>query len=276
VQEDLAERLADHFGASRVDLITVLARPAPTRSQEFPLPDEHENTTRSRSLLFIALALLAASACGPNVPVWMPENAYISLNVPLTGARVGSLSTRTTHPQFIADLTSVLGAVGLTNEIRNPFENMTKGEVLARSVRNDLLARLAPRTISCAHPEANRYDADPSRRRFANCGYCYPCIVRRAAMHKVGWDRGGDYLYDVLRDPRLLERGSGRGEDARAVVAMIRDRKGLSGSPLAVLRSGPLPAGTNLAAVAAMHRRGSDELRDLFSTASGRVKKFTE
>lgn len=57
----------------------------------------NEPTRRSRSLLFIALGLAVGSVT-PEVPLWVPENGFASLNPPLAGERRGSLSTRTTHP----------------------------------------------------------------------------------------------------------------------------------------------------------------------------------
>lgn len=57
---------------------------------------DKETTSRSRSLLFIALGLAAAAARGAEL--WVPENGFASLNVPLAPERRASLSTRTTHP----------------------------------------------------------------------------------------------------------------------------------------------------------------------------------
>lgn len=274
-QVELAGRLADQFGRSRVDLLTMLLRPSPrSAQQEYPLPETRELTTRSRSLTFVALGLAAASALGPDVPLWIPENGYISLNVPVTGARLGSCSTRTTHPHFLAQLRRLLGALGIGNPLVNPFGAMTKGEILRNSPRQDVLGRLAPFSISCAHPEANRYNSDPERRAPGNCGYCYPCLIRRASMHVMGWDRGGTYLYDVLRDPALLARGSGdRGKDARAVLSGLADPQALATSPLAILRGGPIPAGTDLNELAAMYLRGRNELRAFFAEATRAVKR---
>lgn len=274
VQKRLAARLGDHFGRSRVDLVSVLLRPAPqTPGQEYPLPRTVESSTRSRSVVFLALALAAASAIAPDVPVVMPENGYVSLNVPITGGRLGSLSTRTTHPYFMSRLRSVLDGLEIRNPIENPFALMSKGDILVRSPKPELIQRLAPDSISCAHPEANRYNPDPSRRRIGNCGYCYPCIIRRAAMRRAGWDMGSEYTYDVLREESLIERGGNRGQDVRALVAMLSDRRGLSTSPLSVLRGGPLPASLDMTAVARMQARGNREIREFFDAATSRVKR---
>ena len=38
------------------------------------------------------------------IDILVPENGVISINVPLTVRRVGTLSTRTTHPYFIQEI----------------------------------------------------------------------------------------------------------------------------------------------------------------------------
>ena len=161
-QQALYAGLTEAYGTGRVILRRMFCRPAPARpAQELPLPDDRERTTRSRSLLFLAGALAAAASCGPDIPVYLPENGWISLNVPLTRARTGSASTRTTHPHFIGLLTSACLAVGITNPLVNPYRLRTKGEMLAGCANPGLLHRLAPASISCAHPETPRWRRQP-------------------------------------------------------------------------------------------------------------------
>ncbi len=66
-----------------------------------------EKTFRSRSLLFIALGIYTACSIGKQIPLLMPENGAIALNVPLTPSRRGSCSTRTAHPFFLNMLRKV-------------------------------------------------------------------------------------------------------------------------------------------------------------------------
>ena len=82
---------------------------------------KREDTTRARSLLFIAFGLLCASTAGSDVPLYIPENGMIGLNVPLIGSRSGSASTRTTHPHFMAVLTALLARLGISNRVVNPY-----------------------------------------------------------------------------------------------------------------------------------------------------------
>ena len=64
---------------------------------ELPEADEDKNQ-RSRSFLFISVAIFAMSGTKGCNHLYMPENGLIALNVPLDSTRIGSHSTRTTHP----------------------------------------------------------------------------------------------------------------------------------------------------------------------------------
>ena len=104
-QEHLVRRLQTNFGRDRVVFRHLFLRPAPPSAlQARQLPDLRESTTRTRSILFLAAGLVVAAGYGPNVPLFIPENGFIGINVPLTEARNGSLSTRTTHPYFMSAL----------------------------------------------------------------------------------------------------------------------------------------------------------------------------
>ena len=61
-----------------------------------------EDTTRGRSFLFFALATFAGTGLGGEFSVLVPENGLMALNVPLDPLRLGALSTRTTHPFYMA------------------------------------------------------------------------------------------------------------------------------------------------------------------------------
>lgn len=230
----------------------------PTAAQARPLPARRERTTRSRSFYFLASGLACAAGIGPDVPMYVPENGFIGINVPLVPARSGSLSTRTTHPLFLRHLGDVATSVGVTNPIVNPLRLQTKGEALAACLRPDVLATLAPQSVSCAHPTAGRWQG-----RSGPCGYCYPCLIRRASMHVVGLDSGDDYVIDVLTDADFLDSTSVRPASLRATLAAIRR----GSRPTDVLRNGPAPI-EDVAALADLHRRGLAELEAWLRTAT--------
>lgn len=174
-------------------------RPAPANPrQRMQSPENAETTTRGRSFLFLTAALALASASGPSVPVYLPENGSIALNVPLTRARTGSASTRTTHPHYLQLLGEAASMIGVVNPLINPYRYKTKGQMLQESKNIKLLKQLAPDTVSCSHPKAARMQ----QRAQGNCGYCFPCLIRRAALAKVGWDTE-ELPWDVLTDSAL-------------------------------------------------------------------------
>jgi 7-cyano-7-deazaguanine synthase in queuosine biosynthesis len=266
-QQALHAGLADAYGAERVVLRRMFCRPAPARTaQERPLPDNRERTTRSRSLLFLAGALAAAGSCGPAIPVYMPENGWISLNVPLTRARTGSASTRTTHPHFLSLFTAACRAIGVTNPVINPYRLRTKGEMLADCSNPVLLARLAPASISCAHPETPRWRRQPQ----GNCGYCLPCLVRRAALARIGHDHSHDYAWDALTDPGLLDPAVRTGADLRATVRGVSPHR----NELDIVRNAPLPPGEHHAYLQ-LWRRGAEEIRAWLAGGAGSLAQLT-
>jgi 7-cyano-7-deazaguanine synthase in queuosine biosynthesis len=195
-----------------------------------------ELSLRSRSLLFIALGVAATAVWGRTLPLYIPENGWISLNPPLTGNRLGSYSTRTTHPYFIAGLKHFLNSVGITQELENPFQYVTKGEMLAQSRNPELLRTLLEASISCAHPVASRW----KKNRQGNCGYCFPCLMRRAALNSVGWDNGREYLFDVLKQPEILASRA-RGADLRSLLYLVRQWQSTPQPEKLLWQSGPIP-----------------------------------
>ncbi len=262
VQRRLADSLIGHYGNDRVKLVQVMARPAERREQQYPLPPGREATTRSRSVMFLGLGMAAASALGHEVPLYVPENGFIALNVPLTRSRQGSCSTKTVHPYLFDKLLDALTRLGLTNSVSNPYQLSTKGEMLRGCKNPTLLRELAPKSVSCAHPELGRYE----RTGYGDCGYCYPCLIRRAAMHAVDLDDATDYKRDVCTDEELLESSSARKRDTKAVFAALNDvfRSTAAGRHVALL-SGPIPDRASVSSYSDVHRRGLEELRAFFS-----------
>jgi 7-cyano-7-deazaguanine synthase in queuosine biosynthesis len=205
-QQSLAAGLTRHYGPDRLFHLALRV--------QFEGP---ELTLRSRSLLYMALGLAAVSAFPGNLPLFIPENGWISLNPPLTLNRLGAYSTRTTHPQVLGEIPARWRQAGLSQDLQNPYGDMTKGEMAARCGNPSLLEKLAPLSVSCARPVAGRWQKEPG----GACGYCYPCLVRRAALHRLGWDRGRDYRVDVLADPDVV-RHRVKGRNLRAVCLALK------------------------------------------------------
>ena len=157
-----------------------------------------EDTTRSRSLMFFAHAILLEFGMGNPVTLYVPENGVISLNIPLTVHRLGSLSTRTTHPHFMGMLRQLLGNMGLPIAIVNPYQFKTKGEMVKECLDMQFLKNNVKWTMSCSHPDLGRYsgDAEPS-----HCGCCLPCTIRRAAIKLAGITDTSKYRDKEYKDP---------------------------------------------------------------------------
>lgn len=177
-------------------------------------PHESERSQRARSLVFFGFGVLAATSlssysAGNTVDLYVPENGFISLNVPLTPLRLGSLSTRTTHPYFLNLLQDVLTSAGIRVKIVNPYQFMTKGEMLAACKDQTFLKKHIGSTTSCG-----RY----ARTGFVHCGRCVPCLVRRAAFNAWGGDLTPRYKYADLSRKSAKYRDF---DDVRSVAMAI-------------------------------------------------------
>jgi hypothetical protein len=143
-------------------------------------PGVSEKSTRARSIIFFAFAALAASAISSSqmqpVEIIVPENGFISLNVPLGPGRLGSLSTKTTHPVYTAGIQELWDAVGIPAHLSFPYQYSTKGEILLNCADQSLLVNIIGDSISCG-----KYQ----RHNLSQCGVCVPCMVRRAAFLKA-------------------------------------------------------------------------------------------
>lgn len=259
-QRRLHSMLEETPYAGRSDRRSMRVRPLPPslalEGQEVSVHPDREQTLRSRSLVFLALGMYAAHALGEQVPLLIPENGFIAINIPLTPSRIGTCSTRTTHPYYLSLVREICASVGLTNPIHNPLELVTKGEALAACHDQGVLAQLALETVSCAHASRRKRWI---RRHARNCGYCVPCLIRRAALHHVGWDNGEHYGIDVCTSE--LSLGEDVASDVRAVLSCLARVHSLLDIEERVLQTGRLPH-AQLRPTIAMVGRGLDELRD--------------
>jgi 7-cyano-7-deazaguanine synthase in queuosine biosynthesis len=211
IQQNLAGALIGHYGSERVHHLGIRVQ----------FPEAPELTTRSRSLLYLALGPCAAAPWGTAIPLIIPENGWISLNPPLTLNRLGSYSTRTTHPYFLEQLTNLWREADCATPLVNPYQLLPKGEMVRGCRNRELLKELFKLSVSCARPVVSRWQRGPA----GSCGYCYPCLMRRAALHGLGWDRGEDYLREVLTDPDILAHRV-RGGDLRALLLAVKTWEG--------------------------------------------------
>lgn len=211
-----------------------------------------EDSTRSRSLLFIAVGLAIASV--DELPLWLPENGYASINPPLSKSRRGSLSTKTTHPKFIGELVRILEIVGAHRDVTNPYSETTKGEMfahLAEAIKAPAASAYLSMTSSCSHTGARSYGIGPG----ISCGVCFGCVLRRASFAASGLDDDSRYLepHDDKQRNWLREK---------SVIPAMKD---FLAEPFGVddLSRLQIPLDIPLADVASLVDRGRDELRQL-------------
>lgn len=186
-----------------------------------------ENTFRSRSLLFIATGIYCANAIGPDIPLIIPENGTISLNIPLEKGRRGACSTRTTHPTFLKRISEALVLLGIYNSLYNPYQCLSKADMMFNSFKDPEKKRklevLSHLSCSCAKRSHNRW-WDKRGGKVRHCGYCLPCIYRRVALDVVGMD---DFKYigtDIYRSSQfhIDNYKQARSSDIRSLLYFLK------------------------------------------------------
>lgn len=224
VQKAVFTKIKNHFPSFNPELIQFFIQPKLSK----------ENTTRSRSFLFLSLGILIAASTSVKELI-VPENGFISLNVPLTYSRFGSLSTKTTHPNTLRLFNDLLRELSIDVKVVDPYQFKTKGEMLAESKDLDFIKSVGNETMSCAHATAARWEGKSPN---IHCGYCLPCLIRRAAFSRNKLDDSKYYTYDVLNSD-FLKQESKKTEDLRAVLYSMESHKSIP-TINNVLKTGPI------------------------------------
>jgi 7-cyano-7-deazaguanine synthase in queuosine biosynthesis len=201
------------------------------------LPNQSkEDSERSRSFLFFSIAALASSALPGVDTITVPENGLIALNVPLEEMRLGALSTRTAHPFFMARMNAILTATGIRARLTNPYMFKTKGEMVRECHNATALAAEIHQTISCSSPNSARIHYGGAE----HCGYCVPCIIRRAAILNSAIADTTPYgLADLKARPLASDKAEGM--HIRAFqAALLRLKNSPLRASVYVHESGPL------------------------------------
>ena len=258
-QTTLLDRLRGHFADSEFRSVRVRVG----FDRHHLNTGETEDTQRGRSFLFFALASLAASSFAEPVTINVPENGLIALNVPLDPLRLGALSTRTAHPHFIAGMNRVLQDLGVSATLVNQYRHKTKGEMVASCGDLDSLRSEVGRSMSCSSPAKARYKKLSPR----HCGYCVPCLIRRASIKK-GLGMADPTLYTVADlGAQTLFTDKSEGEHIRSFQLMaMRLKRNPKLAEILVHKPGPLiDEISEIPAYADVFRRGVLEVADLLS-----------
>ncbi len=213
----------------------------------------NDSNTRSRSFLFIGFGIFALTGITGVKELLVPENGLIAINVPLEVTRVGSFSTRTTHPFYLFLWNELL--VGLQTDVRvcNPYWNKTKGEMAAECTNQKILYETMKLSFSCSSPGKARWRGLSPQ----HCGYCVPCLIRRAAMHKAYKDDGTVYTETSIQKMKARS-AEGIGVQLRSFqYAIDKIKNNPDIAALYIHKSGPLVRDEEyLKELADMYRRG--------------------
>lgn len=195
------------------DIVRVKLGALKTPGRDFP---GAEPSQRSRTFFFVGAAALVAAQGGSD-EVILNENGIMALHVPLTAARIGSLSTHTASPPILERMGALASAVlGRPLRVENRLVRLTKPEVVGRAVAlghgQDMI-----RTVSCWQiGRTNRH-----------CGICAPCLLRRISCERHGV-RDIDYDADVFDDPSSLQDARAR-DNLTHFVSLVDELGELTG-----------------------------------------------
>lgn len=196
---------------------------------------QRDITMRTRSLNFLAFSAVGADAVMKandysNISIYVPENGFISLNAPLTNRRIGSLSTRTTHPHFMEMIQSIFDDIGIKMNFTNPYQFETKGKMVSQCKDKNTLAQVVDSTVSCSH----------WKRKHKQCGYCVPCMIRRASLLRGGIQETITYHQASYANLRNFVKNKKDGRDDIFSVMMAIENAKKRNLKAWVLKSGKL------------------------------------
>ncbi|MGV7301742.1 queuosine biosynthesis protein queC [Mycobacterium kansasii] len=212
-----------------------------------------EASSRSRALMFMSLGVAVAVSAGANTLV-IPENGYTSINLPLRPNRGGALSTRSTHPETLHRFTNILQSLEIAVAIDNPYQWMTKGEIMTALAGNGVpegWQTAAAATLSCSKLDGRWFGASTA----FNCGLCVPCMVRRATFIKAGVQDDTAYVYECVTEEQRHKLIDARRGDIEAVKYAIAN-----GVDPDAIDAGTWPPGYDLDQADDLVQRGLNEL----------------
>jgi len=139
---------------------------------------------RLRSAFFFSQAAIIARGLEAN-DIFMCENGLIGAAIVFAPIDDSPYTTRPAEPHFLRAMENFLRqALAMPRlAIRNPFQFMTKGEVLTKAIRLGLADSLN-RTVSCWRS---------GNQGVRNCGHCVPCLFRQLAFSEANLPPSGEF-----------------------------------------------------------------------------------
>lgn len=262
-QSQLAEAVRTHFSVSLPHIqVRVFGRSH--GELRFPSDEQREETQRTRSFLFTAIAGVAARLIGTRRVLVMAENGQFAIHLPLSEARVGSFSTHTAHPAFLRQMEAILRQLYLCDDLllSNPFVHLTKGEVIAKIPPE--LRNWVPLSTSCWR--ASRVSD------YNHCGECVPCLCRRVALEVNGIklkEYGRDLLRQNIGKLRPDDLGKRNLMDLAQFCALFEGRSSIPEEEICFHFPELITSEFERAPVIAMYRRAAKETFAVLSRYKG-------
>lgn len=185
------------------------------RGLRLPIPislsvgNHPEPTYRTRTLVFFAMAALAASKVGAERIV-IGENGVGAIGSSILPYG-DEWPHRTTHPGYTVRLIAFLNAVLETNlRIEHPNLLKTKGEMLETALTAGIEGWRA--THSCVRGDRDGFSS-------VHCGVCSGCLLRRQSLNRLDL-QDDEYYWNDLSQPVL---GVNRSNSNRPVSDNDRD-----------------------------------------------------
>lgn len=228
-------------------------------------PDHKEPSYRSRGFLFVAMAAALAVATGCRRIVSC-EPGYGALNLPLSDAQIGAMSTRSMRPSMLRSWEVLLGRALETELCFDlPFMFLTKGELAARA--EGLLPMMAQASFSCDRGNTSMGGGT------IHCGKCSSCICRRIALGgRVPGERyraslpevvASDEAWLLVRQARELQDSGGCCDHPRWGALLRRESEALTRDDLSVVEVRQR--------LEAMLLRHADEVTRWYEASGGRI-----
>ena len=180
-------------------------RPAHHASFRFTSGELPERTRRTRPLLYLSMAGAVALETGAE-EIRLNENGVLAVNLPFRSHMIAHAVSRHAHPAVLSGFERVLRRLwihGGRPRVNNPFRTLTKGEeVGVLEGAEDLLAQ----TVSCEYARQQVATVKGWLRKrhrkwrpIRECGMCFPCLIRRAALYQAGADDpSGRYAFNAV------------------------------------------------------------------------------
>ena len=169
--------------------------------------------------------------------------------------RIGSSSTRSTHPYFVEQLQELIKALDIRVSLLTPYQFKTKGEMIIGSHNIEHVRAGYLLTRSCS-TWSGRFKGHSSKH---HCGKCFPCIVRRAALYKAG------FIPDEYHVPKLDINQIAGNEFRDLWAAKFAVQKCARKPPNVFDIIGNAPILRNVDDFLGVYARGIEELASFFS-----------